>query len=78
MRVGGLIVGRAKAGFESHLVGRAPSSIERPFPIIAEPSLTPGFVQYVATEREKAALLETFQAYVLQEAVSAPASGKWN
>ncbi len=78
LNVGGLNVSRAKVGFESHLLGLAATGIERPFPIIADPSLTPGFIQYVPTEMEKAALLEKFQAYVLQEAIGAPASGKWN
>lgn len=78
LRVEGVLVTRARPEFESHIVGRWKSRVERAFPIIADPSLTPGFVQYVATDDEKANLLHKFQAYVLSQAVDSPASGKWN
>jgi len=78
LRVEGVLVARAGAEFESHIVGRWKTTSERAFPIIADPSQTPGFVQYVATDDEKANLLHKFQAYVLNQAVDSPASGQWN
>ena len=78
LRIKGVLVARAGADFESHIVGRWKTTPDRAFPVIADPSLTPGFARYVATDDEKANLLHKFRAYVLNEAVESPASGKWN
>lgn len=78
MRIGGALVVRAGPDAESHLLGRRKWTARMAFPIIAEPSLTPGFVSYCVTDADKADLLHSFRADVLDLAVDRPENGKWN
>jgi len=78
LRIDGLLVERARAEFESHLGGLSSPGVERAFPVIADPSLTPGFASYVATDDEKRVLLDKFRQHVEVEALKAAPNGARN
>jgi len=73
--VGGVLVSRARPEFTSHITGRSSHALERRFPIVADPSLTPGFVRHVPSDEEKRDLLERFRQQVALDALDQPIGG---
>lgn len=71
LRVNQVAVAPAPTEFESHIAGFFGDGQFGSFPLIREPTHTPGFVQRQATETEKRELLHKFQvqaeAQTLQE-----------
>jgi hypothetical protein len=65
MKVDFVPVRRAKPGMESHITGEFADAREAgvvPFPLIGDPSHNPNFVQHVATDEDKSAMLERLRA----------------
>lgn len=61
MKIDVVPVKRAKPGMDSHITGAFVDARETgmlPFPLIGDPSKIPGFVQRVATDADKAEMLE--------------------
>ena len=74
MKVDGVAVRRAKAGFETHITGTFVDGREdgvHPFPVVGDPSLVLGFVHHITSEDEKAAMRQRFVAEGRMKAVQA-------
>ncbi len=60
LRVSDVAVHRAGVGYESHIVGVFSDKSIGKFPLVREPTHTPGFVQHHASDAEKRDLLAKF------------------
>ncbi len=69
LRIGDVPIHRAGSGYESHIVGAFSDRTSATFPLVREPTHTPGFVKHHASDQEKSDLLAKFVAIGYADAI---------